>query len=83
LEAPRCALHFGETEAAANRGGNLNVTRIENFGFAYPSSRAGYCEVGVAVVVLAADGEMAVAVAAWMMTVRVEVAARPALSVAK
>ena len=36
LEAPRWALHFGETEAAANRGGKLNVTRIESFGFAYP-----------------------------------------------
>src|ERR1700726_4739043 len=69
LEAPRCALHFGETEAAANRGGKPNVTCIESFGFAYPLSRAGYCEVEVAVVVLAADGEMAVAATAWMMTV--------------
>jgi len=39
--------------------------------------------VEVAVVVLAADGKMAVAAAAWMMTVPVEVAVRPALSVAK
>jgi hypothetical protein len=34
-----------------------------------------------AVVVLAADGEMAVAAAAWTMTVQVEVDERPALSV--
>ena len=82
LEAPRCALHFGETEAAANRVGKPNLTRIESFGFrlgdAYPLSRAGYCEVVVAWVVGKSDGEVGGVVVGRMMTVRVGVAARPA-----
>jgi len=84
LEAPRYALHFGETEAAANRDGKPNVNPDRKLRFlpwedAYPLSGAGYCDVEVAVVVPAADGEVGGVVVGWMMTVRVEVEVRPAM----